>query len=296
MQNDSIIIPATDSVVTSADIVAETPAALKAAPADSDTLRLPLYYRQTFLSADTMLHSELSGRSLGVEGHAIPYRLRSDNGITLLILLCFVLTTVAVKVSSGFMAKQIKDFFYVAHSGPKYVNETANEVRFQTLLVLQGVLLLALFQYMYATHLYGDMLIYPRQYLLMGTGFAMMVAYLFFKYLLVVTVNGVFFERVLTGQWLKTQLFILALGGIMVAPPVLLQVFFDLSVHKAGICLLCILAVVKLLLFYKCFTIFFKRLGSFLQFFLYFCALEVVPLALLWGSLLLMSRFLIHNY
>lgn len=289
MQNDSIIIPVTDSI-------AEPPAMLKAAPADSDTLQLPLYYQQTFLATDTMLHAELSGRSLGVEGNAIPYRLRGDNGITLLMLVCFVLTTVAVKVSSGFIAKQIKEFFYVAHSGPKYVNETANEVRFQALLVLQGALLLALFQYMYATHLYGELLIYPYQYLLMGSSFAMMVGYLFFKYLLVIAVNGVFFERALTGQWLKIQLFVLALGGILVAPPVLLQVFFDLSIYKAGICLLCILLMVKLLLFYKCFTIFFKRLGSFLQFFLYFCALEVVPLALLWGSLLLMSRFLIQNY
>ena len=243
-----------------------------------------------------MLHPEVSGRSLGVEGSAIPYRLRGDNGITLLILLCFMLTTVAVKVSSGFIARQIKDFFYVVHSGPKYVDETANEVRFQTLLVLQGVLLLALFQYMYATHLYGDMLIYPRQYLLMGMAFAMMVGHLFFKYLLVTAVNGVFFERTLTAQWLKTQLFILAVGGILVAPAVLLQVFFNLSVNKAGIYLLCVLMVVKLLLFYKCFIIFFKRLGSFLQFFLYFCALEVVPLALLWGGMLLMSRFLIYNY
>ena len=287
--NDSIIL-------SSADIGATVPATLKAVPANSDTLHLPLYYQQTFLAADTMLHPEVSGRSLGVEGSAIPYRLRGDNGITLLILLCFMLTTVAVKVSSGFIARQIKDFFYVVHSGPKYVDETASEVRFQTLLVLQGVLLLALFQYMYATHLYGDMLIYPRQYLLMGMAFAMMVGHLFFKYLLVTAVNGVFFERTLTAQWLKTQLFILAVGGILVAPAVLLQVFFNLSVNKAGIYLLCVLMVVKLLLFYKCFIIFFKRLGSFLQFFLYFCALEVVPLALLWGGMLLMSRFLIYNY
>ena len=287
--NDSIIL-------SSADSVAIVPATLKAVPANSDTLHLPLYYQQTFLAADTMLHPEVSGRSLGVEGSAIPYRLRGDNGITLLILLCFMLTTVAVKVSSGFIARQIKDFFYVVHSGPKYVDETASEVRFQTLLVLQGVLLLALFQYMYATHLYGDMLIYPRQYLLMGMAFAMMVGHLFFKYLLVTAVNGVFFERTLTAQWLKTQLFILAVGGILVAPAVLLQVFFNLSVNKAGIYLLCVLMVVKLLLFYKCFIIFFKRLGSFLQFFLYFCALEVVPLALLWGGMLLMSRFLIYNY
>ena len=287
--NDSIILSSADSVAT-------VPATLKAVPANSDTLHLPLYYQQTFLAADTMLHPEVSGRSLGVEGSAIPYRLRGDNGITLLILLCFMLTTVAVKVSSGFIARQIKDFFYVVHSGPKYVDETANEVRFQTLLVLQGVLLLSLFQYMYATHLYGDMLIYPRQYLLMGMAFAMMVGHLFFKYLLVTAVNGVFFERTLTAQWLKTQLFILAVGGILVAPAVLLQVFFNLSVNKAGIYLLCVLMVVKLLLFYKCFIIFFKRLGSFLQFFLYFCALEVVPLALLWGGMLLMSRFLIYNY
>lgn len=48
---------------------------------------------------------------------------------------------------------------------------------------------------------------------------------------------------------------------------------------------LAVVFLVKLLSFYKCYVIFFRQNGIFLQIILYFCALEIVPLATLWGDL-----------
>lgn len=57
-----------------------------------------------------------------------------------------------------------------------------------------------------------------------------------------------------------------------------------------------VLALFKMLTFYKCYAIFFKRMGVFLQLFLYFCALEAIPLAALWGALMLVGNYLKINY
>ncbi len=46
----------------------------------------------------------------------------------------------------------------------------------------------------------------------------------------------------------------------------------------------------------KAYIIFFRRNGVFLQIFLYFCALEVVPLFALWGGLVLISHYLKINF
>jgi hypothetical protein len=53
---------------------------------------------------------------------------------------------------------------------------------------------------------------------------------------------------------------------------------------------------VKILSFYKVYRIFFQRKTYFLQFFLYFCTLEIVPLAILGGVLMLIGKLLKITY
>ena len=59
---------------------------------------------------------------------------------------------------------------------------------------------------------------------------------------------------------------------------------------------LSIIALGKLLSFYKTYLIFFKQNGNFLQNILYFCALETMPLIGLWGFLVMISSFLKINF
>ena len=51
----------------------------------------------------------------------------------------------------------------------------------------------------------------------------------------------------------------------------------------------------KILTFYKSFTIFFYQKGGFLQIILYFCALEMIPLMMLWSGLLVITENLKIN-
>ena len=106
----------------------------------------------------------------------------------------------------------------------------------------------------------------------------------------------VFFDKKKNVQWLKAYLFLISCEGVALFPMVMLLSYFELSLQVAVIYTLVVLGIVKILSFYKTYLIFFKRNGVFLQIFLYFCALEVVPLLALWGGLVLISHYLKINF
>ena len=81
--------------------------------------------------------------------------------------------------------------------------------------------------------------------------------------------------------------------GILAA---LVAGYFELSMQSSIIYVASVLGASKLLSFYKTYLIFFRKKGPFLQIFLYFCALEIVPLFALWGVLTIASNYLKINF
>ena len=84
--------------------------------------------------------------------------------------------------------------------------------------------------------------------------------------------------------------------GVVMLPLGLLQVYFNMSIESVMTYFIAVLIFVKLLTFYKCYIIFFRRTGVFLQIILYFCALEIIPLAAVWGAMVMMGNYLKINY
>ena len=83
----------------------------------------------------------------------------------------------------------------------------------------------------------------------------------------------------------------LALSGLIAAVYYLPRIIpYNLAL------ILLIIVFIKLLSFYKVYRIFFQRKAYFLQFFLYFCTLEIVPLATLGGVLMLIDKLLKITY
>ena len=84
---------------------------------------------------------------------------------------------------------------------------------------------------------------------------------------------------------MKTLLFVISAEGVLLFPCVMLLTYFNLSMQSVLYYFVIVLFFVKLLTFYKCWTIFLHTNGVFLQIILYFCALEIIPLLSLWGVL-----------
>ena len=257
---------------------------------------LPQYYREGFFSKDTLLHPELPVGHYGVPGAPVPYSLHNDSVITAILLAFFILVVLAISNIRELISRQLKNFFYVSRDGLAEMTETGTELRIQLFLVFLSCVLLSLLFYFYTLHYVGDNLILKSQYYLIAISLLLMMTYFGLKYLLYMAVNYVFFDSKRNRHWVKVKLFISSMEGIVLFPAVLLQAYFGLSERNVIIYFVIVLFLVKIVTFFKSYTVFFRRNVLKLQIILYFCALEIVPLLAFWGALDYMANSLKINF
>ena len=262
---------------------------------DVRIVNLPLYYRESFFSKSHFYHPELPAGRPGVAGDPVPYTIASDNLLTSLLLACFILGCVAFAQSRDFIFRQVKHFFRVRNEGTSEIAETTGEIRFQLFLALQTSLLYAILFFLYLRHLRVETFI-AEQCVVIGILTGLVAAYFLLKAFSHWFVGWVFFGKRKNKQWLKSFLFLLSSQGVFLLPLVMLQAYFELSVKSSVIYVVSVLGASKILSFYKTYLIFFRKKGPFLQIFLYFCALEIVPLFALWGVLTIASNYLKINF
>ncbi len=259
-------------------------------------VELPQYYKEGYFAKDSLLHPELQGGRYGVAGTPVPLSLRGDNIITLMLLVSFVLAMVSFSNAREFILRQAKSFLYGYRDGLTGVTETATELRLQLLLVTLTSFFFALLFYFYYLSYKGETLAVDSPYYLIAILWATTVAYFALKALLYTVVNKVFFGSKRNVQWLKSLLFITSLEGVMLFPAVILRTYFEMNMQNVVIYFVVVLVIVKLLVIYRCFVIFFRRNVFKLQIILYFCTLEVIPLLTLWGAVEILGNVLIINF
>ena len=248
-------------------------------------VQLPEYYREGYFSKDSLFHPELPGGSFGVGGDPLPYTIHNDNVITSILLLFFITMVIAYANTRVFILRQLKNLFYIPHDGLGEMTETGNELRFQLFLVLLTSVLLSLLYYFYTIRYIGDCFILQSQYHLIAIFLVMTVAYFLFKWVAYTLVNRVFFDGKRIRHWVKTKLLITSIEGMVLFPAVLLRAYFNMTEQNVIIYVIIVLIFVKILTFFKCYVVFFRRNVFELQIILYFCALEMVPLLAFWGAL-----------
>lgn len=258
-------------------------------------VNLPKYYKENFFSNDSLFHPELNGGRYGMPGDPVPYTIRGDNSITILLLLCFIVAVVSFAHSRQFFQRQLKELIYIPRQDAMQ-SETTGELRIQLFLLMHTCLQLGILAYLYVTHYVGDTFVFERQYYLIGLLFALMLGYFFVKSLIYSVVNLVFFDGKKNVQWMKSLLFIAGVEGLLLLPAVLLQAYFDFPMQNIVYYFIFVLVFVKIITFYKCWIIFFRQIGFFLQIILYFCALEIVPLLAFGGALALIVNELTINF
>ena len=94
-----------------------------------------------------------------------------------------------------------------------------------------------------------------------------------------------FFDRESNSAWDNYYLISILTTGALLLPLTLLVIFFDLAYQEAIIAYILLMAIIKMLLLYKCYRTFFNDAIGYLHIILYFCALEIVPYILLGGTL-----------
>ena len=257
---------------------------------------LPQYYRESFFKTDTLLHPELNGGRMGIPGDPVPYNPANDDVIACTLLVCFMLTVLVVSRSVKFIIIQVKDIFYPVREDSIEMKETANEVNYQFLLCIQTGILLSMAFFYYAQNYIAETYILQSEYELVGIFMAILVGYFLIKELILRWVHWTFFNKSQQHASNISRLFLTAMEGVLMLPNVLVHIYFSMSATSLLYTTIIIVAIIRLVSFYKVYSIFFRKKGSFLQIFLYFCTLEAIPLAILWGLLIFSGNYLKVTY
>ncbi|MBQ7472291.1 MAG: DUF4271 domain-containing protein [Prevotella sp.] len=258
-------------------------------------ISLPKYYRESFFSKSSLFHPELSGGRQGVAGDPVPYTIAGDNVITSILLACFIIVGLSFGLLRQLFKRQLKDFFRPKAESSSGVTETFNEVRLQIFLAFQTSLLFGICYFFYINSTKESTFVL-EQYQMIGIYAITFLAYFLGKSLLYAIASWIFVGGKKIIQWQKTNLFLIALEGLLMFPLILVVSFFGVSIQNSAIYTVIVIILTKILVFFKSRNIFFKQTGGFLQLFLYLCALEIMPLLNLWGTLTLISSYLKINF
>ena len=253
-------------------------------PRDLKDVQLPTYYRENFFSNDSLYHPELSGGRYGVAGDPVPETLSNDSLISGSLILCFLLMIFAFSRISGFIGRQIKDFFYV-QKGEHSVEETGDEINFQIIYTIITCFTCSLLYYVYVITAVDNTFVFSIEHLLLGVIFLVMAAYFLLKFLLYAIVNSIMFNGSGNKKFLTSLIFLISMEGILLFPVLLLCAYFQFPIQNTAIYTFLVVFFFKILIFYKAYVIFFAQKAFYVQIILYFCALEMVPLLSLWGGL-----------
>lgn len=258
-------------------------------------IHIPDYNKERFLADDSLYHPELANEPFGVAGDPVPYNISNDNIISSLLLGCFVITLLAFAVCRNFIIQQIKDFFYIPRREDIKM-PTSSEIIALIFFAIQTCLLLAMAYFFYVKTYIAGTFIFEEEYLFIGLIFLVITVYTILKYPLYSLVNYTFFLGKNNGQWRYTMLILSAIEGALLYPAILFQSYFEAPAQNIVIYTVFVLVLVKILTFYKCFVIFFRKNGLFLQIILYFCTLEIIPLLLFWVAMVYTANSLKINF
>ena len=265
-------------------------------PKDLKAVNLPQYYRENFFSNDSLYHEELSAQEYyGMAGDPIPYSYANDHLVTSLLIIGFLLIAFTFSRMSNFIVGQAKNFIRPSKNSLS-LSETSGEIYMQIILTGLTCIVYALLYYLYATEFLASTYVTSSEYALLGIFLGVFLVYYLLRFGLYTMVNNLFFDSDRNKKFLTSLLYISSLEGLLLYPALALLAFMHLPAQNAIWYCIIVLILVKIMTFYKSFTIFFKQNDLFLQIFLYFCALEMVPLMTLWGGLSVIVDILKINF
>jgi hypothetical protein len=255
-----------------------------------DKFNPSLYYSESFFSKDSLFHPEMSGVQLGEAGIPIPYTPANDDAIIGMLCASFMLLLIVFACSRQIILYRLKRFFYVPHSDKLTTVEKVSGFYLLPLLDLVTCLLLSILFLFNINNVISEPMVVETSYGLVAIFFSVFTAYFMVKMIAYNLVNVAFFDGKKCQQWNGDFILITALEGAALFPMAVVQVYYEPSVQNTVYYLVFILILVKILTFYKCWILFFRQISVVLQIILYLCALEIIPLLALWGSLVLITN------
>lgn len=225
-------------------------------------------------------------RSYGgrVAGESLPFCFRNDDIITSLLLLLLFVSTFIVSHGWSYLVSATGEFFQGKRHNTIFDTQDDKALHGGSILVLQTIVCMGLLAFGFLDDYYPQHLLTYSPYALLGFDIAVCMVWMMLRMGLFHLVNHILFDREACHTWMRGLWLILVASGLLLLPVTLLAIYFDLSLAIQQSTLILIGGVSEILLVYKSYITFFRHRGGILHLILYLCALEFIPLLLLWRT------------
>lgn len=245
-------------------------------------------------STSGMHFTETFVQPSGIAGDPVPYRFKTDNFVTITLLLSFFLVVWVISRSRHFLRDQMKEFFHrPSIRGNLFSSHVETAIRGQVFLIFQTCFVIGMLFFDFTQEKQTEVFNQVSPYKILSVSVGISSLYYVLKTGLYNFVNSVFFNREQRTQWNQTYLLSVLALGLALLPVALLVIYFDMSFDNMVKAVVCILLVDKSLLMYKCHRTFFNYTFGWVHLFLYFCTLEIMPLLILLRIMVYANSFLL---
>ncbi len=254
-------------------------------------------YKQGYFTEDSYLRPSLPTITYGSKATPIPYMLWRDNWVTGSLLLSFIILIYVINRTRLQFFQQAKDFFYSPSSRSSlFAEETSFESHAVFFMIFLLSLLGGLMTFVFSQYTFDLFLSQVSPYFLLFVYVCCFLAYFAIKRVSSDFANWVFFEKSQQKLWVEATSFLISIECLLIFPVALIFVYFNISIVHTLIILGIIIGLAKILLVYKCYSIFFPKFYCLFHLFAYLCALELMPMLALWKSLTFITDNLIIKY
>lgn len=240
------------------------------------------------------LYSGMPTQPTGLAGDPVDYQFRKDDVVTSIILLSFFIMVWVIASSWQFVRSQLRDFFITRERPNLFAEREDTVLRGRSFLVVQTCFLISLLFFTMTREYLPEVFAQLSPYVTLALATLVSSVYYVAKIAIYNIVNHTFFSPTKCRQWSDIYFVSILVTGCALLPVVLAVVFFDMPFEHTALACILLLGVIKSLLLYKCFRIFFSSLLGCVHLILYFCALEIIPLGILALSLVSASTRLLE--
>jgi hypothetical protein len=233
----------------------------------------------SFFSGDTLLHTEQPYRPFGFGATATPFRLRNDAWSGLLLFVCLLLAaSLVMRLRKKFKETLQGVFFPIPRKKDEPLVD--DPLRYSTRFIAVTLLSLtaAMVTFTYTQHDVGFYLFPETPYIMFGAFFLLWMIYFLAKRMMSSFVNWVFFRSEKIFTWKRSYTFLYVAEALFFLVLALVVDYLPFSPEEVFLSAICLVFLVKLLLLFKTFQIFFPKMYGALHLFVYFCTLEIMPL------------------
>lgn len=231
-----------------------------------------------------------------IEGVLALNSIKQDDGIAVILLICFLISAYLFGRSKKFLFYQGKSFILHKERSSLFNSSTSSDVQYLLFLILQTCTLAGIFFLCYFETINPVLFQNISLFTLLGIYAGTLLLYVLLKWFFYSFLGNIFFNSTLTKLWLESYSTLLYYLSLVLFFPVLLLIYFDLDLCLITIIGAVIIIIAKLLLLYKWIKFFFNKTDDLFPIILYFCALEIIPCFIYYKVLILINNILLIKF